>query len=133
LRNHYGALLAQNGKLKEAEIQYKTAITLSLPGEAGDAILYFQLSKVLASQGRFDEAIEAAVKSTQLASDNELLHRNLADLWAKEWRFGKAFLEFALASSYRRLRKTKRRGLKRLIRWILTKLDRSDRITFSNR
>jgi GSCFA family len=128
VHKHYGYLLAQNGEFREAELQYKTGIALT----PGDATLHFRLSEVLARQRRLRPAIEAAQRSTELAPDNEFFHRHLARLWLREWKFGKAAVQFALASGYRRLIKTKRRGLKRLIRLALPRLEKTSRVTPSD-
>ena len=56
LCKHYGYLLAQSGSLQEAQVQYAKSIAL----RPNDAKLHFQLSEVLARQGKYNEAIEAA-------------------------------------------------------------------------
>jgi tetratricopeptide (TPR) repeat protein len=125
LRKHYGHLLAQSGDLKEAEAQYVKAMAVT----PQDPLLHFRVSEVLARQGRVSGAIAAAHRSTELAPDNNLFHRHLARLWLKDWKLGKAAVQLTLASGHRRLIKTKNRGLKRLLRLLLTRLERTTRVT----
>lgn len=128
LRKHYGYVLAREGNFQGAEAQYRKGIAL-MPE---DATLHFWLSEVMVHRGRLEEAIDAAHRSTELAPDNELYHRHLARLCIRRWKFGEAALQFALANSYRRLRKTKHRGLKRFIRFALRRLETTRRSTQSD-
>jgi tetratricopeptide (TPR) repeat protein len=127
VRKHYGSLLAQKGDVKEAELQYEKAIAFS----PSDAALHYQLSAVLAGQGRLDEAIRAAYRSTTLEPDNQWFHRHFARLWLKKWKLGRATVQFVLASSHHHLIKTKRRGVKRLIRFLLSRLEKTSHLTHS--
>jgi tetratricopeptide (TPR) repeat protein len=123
LRKHYGNLLIQSRAFQEAQRQFEAGIALT----PADAMLHFRLSEVMALQGQVTEAIKAAKRSTELAPDNELLHRHLARLWVKKLRFGKAVAQFALAIGYRRLIKTRRPGMKRFFRFVLPRLQRTSR------
>ena len=117
-------IISKCNKFREAELQDKMGIALT----PGDATLHFRPSEVLAHQRRLRQPFEAAQRRTELAPDNELFHRHLARLWLSEWKFGKTAGQFALASGYRRLIKTNRRRLKRLIRFALPWLEKTSRV-----
>ena len=122
LRKHLGNLLAVNGELTQAEAELQQGIRLK-PGDSG---MYYQLSDVLTRQGRLDEAIQAARRATDLAPDREEFRRHLARLWLKKRKFGKALLQFGVATGHRRLSRTKRRQLKKCLRFLLPRLQKLD-------
>jgi tetratricopeptide (TPR) repeat protein len=124
LCQHYGILLAQSGDLAAAQAQY----TKSLALKPDDPRLHYQLSELLARRGHRQEATIMAIRSTQLAPDDDVYHRHLARLWFRQWQFGKAAVEYALAWSHLRLIKSKSRNLKHLLRLILPRLERTRHI-----
>jgi tetratricopeptide (TPR) repeat protein len=127
LLKHLGELLARQGDLRDAEVEFVKAVKL----RPRDAILHHRLSDVLARQGRIEEALQAGRRSIELAPDHEEYHRHVGRLWIRQRRLGKAAIELALAACHRRLQRTKRRQLKRVLRVSLPLLQKMSRLTYS--
>jgi len=123
LRKHYALLLTNSGDLIGAEQQYLEAIKL-VPG---DAKAHYRLSKVLANLGRPTEAIHEARLSVQLAPDEYSYHRHFGRLLRKRRKYGKAWIQFLLASVHRRIMITTNHGVRRFLRFLLPWLERTSR------
>jgi hypothetical protein len=125
---HLGDLLVRQGRLDEAEAQFRKGIGL----QSRDAKLHSQLSDVLALQGRLEDAIAEAQRCTALAPDNENYHAQLGQLWKRKRKPGRAALQLALAAGYRRLMRTKRGVTRRFLRRSLPLLYKVTKLTYSN-
>lgn len=91
-----GRLLAQQGKLEEAETHYTTALALNADQET----VHYNYANLLVRAGRLDEAVVQYQQTLQLRPENAEAHNNLGTALNRLHRADEAMAEFEKAIFY---------------------------------